>query len=141
MSEYIKHTETDELAHYGVLGTKWGVRRGNVDKAYAKASKKLDRLDKKIEKKQSKTEKYMRKLERKERSRRADADDIQEARAKVKNTEYETHKAVVKAQKWYNSMEKTFAETSVSMSADQRALGKSYADRIRQRSTMKALMI
>lgn len=141
MAEYIKHTETDEHAHYGVLGMKWGVRRGRTDKAYAKASKKLDKLDRKIEKKNVKTEKYIRKLEKKERSRYADADDIQKARSKAKNAEYKAYKATMKAQKFYKSMEKTFAKTSVSMSPEQRALGKSYADQIRQRSKTKALMI
>ena len=36
-----------ELCHYGVLGMKWGVRRGNSSKAFAKASKKKNKLDKK----------------------------------------------------------------------------------------------
>ena len=35
-----------ELYHYGVLGMKWGIRRGNSANAYANASKKLTKLDK-----------------------------------------------------------------------------------------------
>lgn len=41
---------TDELYHYGVLGMKLGVRRGNSAKAYASASKKLTKLNNKTNK-------------------------------------------------------------------------------------------
>ena len=41
--------EQNELMHYGVIGMKWGVRRGNVSQAYGKASAKRRRLDNRVQ--------------------------------------------------------------------------------------------
>ena len=40
--------EQNELKHYGVLGMKWGVHRGNVSQAYGKATDKRKKLDAKV---------------------------------------------------------------------------------------------
>ena len=59
-NEYLKHhsvkgerineyVNDNYLAHYGVLGMKWGIRRGNVGKAYSKAVAKRDKLNQKVE--------------------------------------------------------------------------------------------
>lgn len=45
----------NELMHYGVLGMKWGVRRGRSDKVYVKAQKKMAKLDRKVDKYQRKS--------------------------------------------------------------------------------------
>lgn len=41
--------QVNYLAHYGVLGMKWGVRK-NPDKAYKKGVKKLRKIEKKVKK-------------------------------------------------------------------------------------------
>lgn len=40
--------EQNELMHYGVLGMKWGVHRGNVSTAYGKATAKRKKLENRV---------------------------------------------------------------------------------------------
>lgn len=41
-------TNDNELKHYGVIGMKWGVHRGNVSSAYGKATAKRKKLDDRV---------------------------------------------------------------------------------------------
>ena len=50
----VQNNNTQELHHYGVLGMKWGVHRGNYSKTYAKSAKKLKKMDTKAKYKKDK---------------------------------------------------------------------------------------
>ena len=109
----------DYLQHYGVLGMKWGVRRGNYDKAYAKASKKLVKLDKKATKYQNKARKHMTKYDTTWYNRNAHRDLADKNRQKaIKN--------MAKASKWLKQMEKTFKDTPIKMTQEQIDIGRRY---------------
>lgn len=49
LSEYQLILKDDELAHYGVLGMKWGIHRGNIDRVYDKSVKKQQKLNKRAD--------------------------------------------------------------------------------------------
>lgn len=118
---------SNELAHYGVWGMKWGVHRGQANKAYDKASKKLNKIDTKINKYQAKAVK-----------RRMQADkhffghDIY--RELARDNSLKAAKQMRKAQKWYKKMEKVFANTPIKMTEKQAAIGRKYTESILERS-------
>lgn len=120
----------NELKHYGVLGMKWGVRRGNTAKAYYKASKKLSKLDAKVTKAENKVIKRSAKYDNALSSAFATNRRQEKASQKVTKAAAKYRKRLRKANKWYKSMEKTFTNTDIKMSSEQVQQGKKYLDNL-----------
>lgn len=120
----------NELYHYGVIGMKWGVRRGNTAKAYQKASKKLDKLDKKVSKAENEVIKRAKKNDDALASRFASERRRNRTQRKVTEAAASYRNSLRKANKWYKSMEKTFAKTDVKLTTDQVKRGKKYVHRL-----------
>ena len=140
MSQYILQGGTfvsvepaEELYHYGVLGMKWGVRRGNTSKAYQKASKKLNRLNTRADKAMDKAYRKQAKADRKASSFFASEKSAAKADFQAKKA---MRKAVVKtrkAQAWLRAMEQTFKGTTESLSKEQVDMGRRYIETMNSR--------
>lgn len=130
LPENYKH----ELYHYGVLGMKWGVRRGNTAKAYEKASKKLKKLDAKVDKAEALARKRKGQADAAAASRFMSKKTTAKYEAKAKQASAQAAVRLRKAERWYKSMETTFAGTGVSMSKEQIAMGKRYVEHMNMRS-------
>lgn len=115
-----------ELKHYGVIGMKWGVRRGKTAKAYQKASKKLNKLNDKVTEAESEVIKRHTKYDNAMSSRFASTRRQEKAHRKVTEAAAGYRKSLRKANKWYKSMEKTFADTDIKLASEQVELGKKY---------------
>lgn len=124
----------NELRHYGVIGMKWGVRRGNTSKAYEKASKKLNRLNRRVEKQESKMIRKAEKADTIKGSRLSTKGRKERAMNRAESSAAKYRNRVRKANKWYESMDKAFKDTDVSMTAEQAKLGKRYVTTLRMDS-------
>ena len=125
---------SSELYHYGVLGMKWGIRRGNATKAYAKASKKLTKLDKKVDKAEALARKRRGQVDAAAASFFSTKRRIDKAETRSKKASAKAALRNRKAERWYKSMEKAFADTDISMTKEQVTMGKRYMDHMNLRA-------
>lgn len=129
----------DELYHYGVLGMKLGIRKGNVTGSYDKASKKLTKLDNRVQKAKNKAIKTSSAAERASTSwlltRKAKEKTYRKADRAVSVSQRRTRKA----QKWVDQMTKAFANTDQKLSNEQISKGQQYTEELLNIATINSM--
>ena len=131
----VEKEHVDDIMHYGVLGMKWGVRKGRTaqqyKEEYKKASKKAAKLDDSYNNKEQKTMKLQYKADKKLNSIFASTESKKKAMQKLQESRRETYKAARKGNRWISNMEKSFSKVDIPLASSERELGKKYIETMR----------
>lgn len=131
----VPKSKEDELMHYGVLGMKWGVRKGRTSQdyknEYAKASKKLSKINSKYDNLEQKTMKKQYKLDKKLNSVFASNESKKKAAIELQELRRKNYKAARKGHNWIKRMEKSFSKVDISLSDQDRKIGEKYLEVMR----------
>ena len=103
-----QYNNPDELTHYGVLGMRWGIRRGNAAGAYSRGVKKLKKYNKRAEKLKAKSDKLSYKSGKIYAKGKND-EKARELDAKARKLNYKSTKLTQKGKRLYKKMEHEFA--------------------------------
>lgn len=130
------------VCHYGVLGMKWGVRKGRSKQAYERASKKLNGIVNRVSKAESKAKRKMYTADTVE-SRLIFSNPSKAARLRMKSRKYQSRadKYRYKAVKWINSMDSVLSSTPNSLSKDQKALGERYVEQLKRNTEFNKMQL
>lgn len=89
------------LIHYGVLGMKWGIRKGNYSTTFVKASKKADKLKNKADSKTTEYNNYVAKNSVKLAKSKAKMNK-QQSKSNKLGFKYSNMNTQAVTKKWYN---------------------------------------
>lgn len=120
---------SDELQHYGVVGMKWGVRRGNASKAFAKSSTKAKKMHTQAVNKNLKSAKLQKKALKKETNATSEKQyrKARKMQFKANKLTLKSAKLQKKAMKWEKRMSKEFSNVKISdVSPEHLEIGKQY---------------
>jgi len=165
----MNYTYSDELCHYGVLGMKWGVRRGHYADSYAKGIRKIKKLEAKSDKAMArytsgraikarakaanlrrrserleyKSNRLLPTLFRKHKHRKALALAARASRIESRQArmKFKMQNNARKAEKFYQKMEKIYKDVPVSkLNKEDVSYGQQYAKTILERQKMREAM-
>ena len=125
MANYIYYGEavsSDDLEHYGVIGMKWGVRKGHVNEAYAEGIRKKRQIDAETKSHKLAAAKYSEKAAKYEVKsyKKRNSEKSEKLEGKSKQFKFKAAKETRKAErlahkgdKWMKTMNETFADYDI----------------------------
>lgn len=98
----------NELMHYGVLGMRWGIRKGRASQAYSRGVKKLKKIDKEANRLERKSAHMD--YQSSKKMARGNIEKGMKLQGKAKKLHYKSVKLQNKGKNFYKKMEKEFAD-------------------------------